>query len=247
MAPVLVGTKSRRHFLERIRGNMELDNEVKVEEDVISQSVDKAADWHSNYRPRITLWDLTGDGTNEYDLPDNWEQGFSTIRHIEYPTGEESPVLLDRDEALIWYTGVDPNGLPVQRLRFRHTHIASGEQALVQYTTRHQITADLVTVPDHEFEAVCHLGTFHAAMEIAGRLIKDFSDNDNNTFNVVNYRHTSDLFKNYAQEMFTMYCRRIGISTEMGVVEPYLRIFDLDPGPAYGQDYLTHGGFFGDE
>lgn len=227
-------TKNRQDYHNRTKGYMELDNEVQVEEDVIAHGLDTAADHHSIYRPHIRMHEITGDASNRYDLPEHWEEGFSLIRHIEYPVGEDDPVLIDPEDALVWYT-------PELKLQFKGTRINAGESALMQYTSRHILSSEVVTVPDHEFEAVCILAAHHAAMEIAGRFIKDHSEAlSRNTAGIVNFRHVSDLFKNYAQELFKLYCKRIGISTDEPTVQPHLQIFDLDPEPIYGGDYLTH-------
>lgn len=224
-------------FRERTVNNVDLPEEVDldIEQTVFDDALQSAADWHSNFRPLLRVHTITGDGSSRYDLPSQWEEGFSNIQHIEYPVDYDDPSVLDKDEYRVWLS-------PEPMLLFRNLNLDGSDTARMVYTARHRITADEVTIPDHHFEALCHLATFHACKQIAGILIKNRST-DGGTEGVFDFRSTSDMYRRFADEMFDMYCKRIGIPNKMPFVEPHFRIFNLPDEPEYGGDWTTHGGY----
>ena len=67
---------------------------------------------------RIAI-DIAGDATTDYALPVTFQKGFSRVKRVEMPAGENPPVLLKKDDD--WFIYEDPtkaSGLK-QRLRFK--------------------------------------------------------------------------------------------------------------------------------
>ena len=71
-----------------------------LEDKIISQLILDALDLFSQKLPRKVLKDITGDGTQEYDLPSDegleWDNTFSLVLSIEYPTGNVPPIFLEQ-------------------------------------------------------------------------------------------------------------------------------------------------------
>jgi len=227
-------TKDRDDYIARIQTNLNFKDAVSdVSAAEIVSCLDTAIDWYSRDRPYELVHSITGDGGNRYTLPSDWDTDFSSIVYVEFPAGEDDPTLLDEEEVFVW------TNASTTAFQFRFRDLTTSDTALVKYTRKHSITSTACTVPDTDFDAVCFLATAHAALAIAGRLIRN--KNESGMMDgLVSLRTTSDQYKSYAQEMLKMYFRRLGINPDQGV-KARLAIFDLDPMPSsWGFPWLTH-------
>lgn len=222
--------KTRDDFIANISGKLSFRNgPAEVGDSEIIQALDDAVDYYSKDTPRTKVLVLTGDGTNRYSLPTDWDESFSSIDYVEFPVGETDPVLLDQETVLIWE---DDGG---KKIQFTDLTPNSSDTLWVKYTLRHTLSDSVNTIPDAHFEAVSYLGTALAALTIAGRLLNSRSE----TQGIVNFRTTSDIYKAFSQDMLKWYFKRMGINPEKGN-RALLDIFDLDPISSTGVPYLTH-------
>ncbi len=133
------------------------DLDEELEPDPKAAFLQEAINTHSQHRPQILIVSVTGTGTFLYDLPAGWEEGFSSIESIEYPVGEQNPILLDQTKYMI-YQGIDGS-----QLRFLYDSPGATETFLLSYTARHvvatgaEIPPIATTIPDNDFDAVCNL------------------------------------------------------------------------------------------
>lgn len=215
--------KTREDFIARIQMRLKFKSSVPgAEEADIISALEAAVDRYSKDKPREKLHVITGDGTNRYALPSDWESKFSTISYIEFPAGDNAlndPSLLDAVEYLVWE---DASG---EELQFRLRDINTGSVAWMKYTLRHTLDATTNTVPDSAFEAVSFLGTGYAALDIAAQSIRNRGSSEAGG-QIINFRTSSDMYKSFASEMIKMYYQRIGASADeaqIGVIE----IFDM--------------------
>lgn len=136
----------------------------------VQEHVEEATRRYSRDRPRIAFRDYVGDGS-AYDLALNliteWVNGFSYPQAIEYPQGERPPLFLDMGEVLLYPLDSAPT-----HIRLTNTTPATGKTARVYFGVPWPIpTSDPAVdkIPATDFEAVCHLSTHHAALQLAGR------------------------------------------------------------------------------
>jgi hypothetical protein len=132
-------------------------------------AIQNALKEHSRYKPQELVYDLAGDGAAFDFLTSgltSWEKDFSKIASIEFPAGEREPVYLSDDD---WTLYLKPAG---QVLRLFNDTPQAGQTVRVNYTARHSVDDTAGTVPDADFEAVCHLAAALALMSLANRYIQ---------------------------------------------------------------------------
>jgi hypothetical protein len=113
--------------------------------------IQEALGIHSQHRPQKKVLQVTGTGAYLYDLPSDWEEGFSVVESIEYPPGEQVPAIMDQTRYML-YQQTDK-----KQLRFLYDTPGIIETFLLTYTLRHQVDLSTGTIPDADFDAVCNL------------------------------------------------------------------------------------------
>jgi hypothetical protein len=116
----------------------------------------EAVDMHSKHRPQVKVVSVTGTGNYLYDLPADWEEGFSEIESVEYPVNgldinPQVPNVLDQVRYMIY------QGASKKQLRFLYDTPGATETFLLTYTLRHSVSIATGTIPDADFNAVCNL------------------------------------------------------------------------------------------
>ncbi len=109
---------------------------------------------YSQDRPREMVSAITGAGTYEYDLPDDWTDGFSVALAMEYPAGNQIPTYVDESEWLIY------QGTAGKKLRFLSYEPTTAETINLKHTALHALsagTAGTSTVPASDQDAVINL------------------------------------------------------------------------------------------
>src|SRR5262245_32991071 len=92
---------------------------------------------YSRHRPLEKIHELVGDGVLvTHALPVAYEEGFSSIRSIEYPVGRQDPEYLDEADYGLYR---DP-ATSTLKLRFFSLVLGNAVKAYVAYTVRHQVT-----------------------------------------------------------------------------------------------------------
>jgi len=104
--------------------------------------IEEAIGIHSKHRPQEKVLQVTGPGDYLYDLPEDWEEGFSVIESVEYPAGEQPPVFLDPTQYMLY------QGASNKQIRFLYDSPETSETFLVTYTLRHSVDNNTGTIPD---------------------------------------------------------------------------------------------------
>jgi len=114
--------------------------------------INEAVRTYSADRPRKQVHEITGDGAAyDFQLPNDWETGFSQVLEVEYPAGEQEPVYLDDNDWTVYQS------ISGEVFRFLSEVPGNGEKALLTYTVSHTLTASTSTIPDSDMDAVVNL------------------------------------------------------------------------------------------
>lgn len=112
---------------------------------------------YSGLRPRERVQTLTGDGVAvTFALASDFEERFSVIAQIEYPTGRPEPVYLDA-ENWTFYRDATTGAL---KIRLLNLVLSSAVTAFITYTARHAVTEGIGavdTVPVVDRDPICDL------------------------------------------------------------------------------------------
>lgn len=228
--PTATRTRVRRVLKDTDSTNPILtDNEV-------DQAFGAALREYSKDRPRLAIGLVSGDGSAyDFTLPRLWVAGLSSIRDVEYPTGDQEPATLDPDD----YHIVDSVlGIqPVRKLRFRSTPDSGTDNIAVRYTTRHVHDDELDTVLPDDLDAVCYLAASLAALTLATKM----AGSSDSTINAdsVQYRTSSDLYRSTAKDLRARYDAHMGAGDREVPAAGGVR--DWDTGDSLGRDRLFHG------
>lgn len=225
-----MGTKTRDNFIDNVEGKLSFaSGPIAAERGEVIQAIEDAVDYYSKDSPREKIFVITGNGTNRYALPTDWDMSFSAVVYVEFPIAQSDPILLDEETILIWEDGTG------KKIQFTDVTPSTGDTLWLRYSLRHTLTDDTNSIPDSHFEGVSYLATALTALTIAGRLLNSRSD----TAGIMNFRTPSDAYKSFSKEMLTWYFKRMGINPDKGN-KALLDIFDLDSVASSGVPYLTH-------
>jgi hypothetical protein len=184
------------------------DTEIELEDDPRLALIAEAVKTYSTYRPLEVPIRTTGDGTFTYDLPDDWEDGFSEIKSIEYPADEQVPVILDPLRYIIYR---DDTGL---HLRFLADTPGTTEEFILTYTIRHTVEVDEGTIPESDFDAVVNLAASLACSAIGRKYTQDAGGS---TIAVGSEQWRSVIrYSEKAAELMNLFLKHMGIGKEVG-------------------------------
>jgi hypothetical protein len=194
--------------------------------------------------------DITADGTSDFALPqgpatppEQFEDGFSQVRAIEYPIGNNPESYVDDAD---WKMYRSPAGL---KIRLRLTTPATGDKIRVTWTLRHSpgTTGQSpvpTTVPDADFEAVSD----YAASLAAEALQAIYTQTGDSTISAdsVNYRSKAQEYASLAKSLRKRYEDHVGIEESgsggsgSSTSGPAIAIGSLYEKMGSGVDRLTH-------
>ena len=205
------------------------DTEVELEDDARLSLIAESVKTYSTYRPLEVPLRVDGDGGFTYDLPDDWEDGFSEIKSIEYPAGEQIPVILD---PLTYQLYRDDTGI---KLRFLADTPETTGEFILTYTIRHSIEEAWGTIPESDFDAVVNLATSLACTAIGRKYTQDAGGS---TIAVGSEQWRSVVrYSEKAAELMNMFLKHMGIGKEVG---PALAFGTMIKGSSWGYDKATH-------
>lgn len=150
---------------------------TQIKKNDAQQYLDNAIIFYSKLRPLNLTQDYAFSGF-EADMPDEWEQGFSVISNIRFPSTAERLTFINKDRYRIEYDGAE------YKIFFDCS--LSGDGKLI-YTKMHSFDADdyISTVPDQDAYSVCDLASAYYLLALSAR----YAQSTNPTINadVVNY------------------------------------------------------------
>ncbi|MFQ5646259.1 MAG: hypothetical protein ACE5GM_04960 [bacterium] len=214
--------------------NKKVGRSLQDEADILSEAdidnfILEALSYYSKDRPRVKVTDISGDGGYEYDLPSGWDQGFSTVKRIEYPAGERIPVYLESTD---WMIYTDTGG---KKLRLLH-HTPSGTEVIrVTYTCLYDDT-EIDLIPAGDQDAFCSL----AASLCCGSLARYYSQTSaaGLEVEVVDYPGKAAEYAGRAKELLDIYNRHLGKGRERKSAASVTD--DWDTSFSWQGDFLSH-------
>lgn len=229
--PSATRTRVRRVLMDTASTNPNLtDNEV-------DQAFESALRAYSKDRPRVVVGAMSGDGSAvDFRLPRLWIDGFSSIREIEYPAGEQTRLIVDENEYEILASVLGPQ--PTRLLHWMDTTPSSGtSNILVRYTTRHVHTDEMDSVYPDDFDALCQLAGSEAALALAAKMAA--SSDPVITSDSTNYRDGEQRWRSVAKALRERYEDHMG----QGDATPTAasKVADWDTQFSWGRDFLFHG------
>ena len=224
--------KTQADYIARIKIILQDDAQVLKSDDSELKALLSAAVnlIYEKDRPRVKTAEITGDGTKyDFDLPSGFIDGYSRMLKVEYPSGEQEPVYIAPEDWMIYDNGT------AKKFRFLDDIPSNGEKARLVYTIPHVLDGSTVTVPEGDFDAVCHLTAGLALLTMAN--VYSQSKAPTIGADVVEYRTKSDVCRALAKEQFTLYDKSMGKGTETmasGLIKEFDTRFPWD------EDLLTH-------
>ena len=226
-------------FDVNVIGVMESLSESFEVTDVIKQQI--ISEFSRDY-PREIIYTIAGAGTYTYALPstapedDEFDErylpGFSSVKSVEYPEGEQDPVYISIEKYFVKKTTESSS-----ELRFRSDSPAAGYNIEVIYTTRQGVrTSEDTTIPIDKLEAIACL----SAAALCGNLATKFAETEDSSIRVdaVEYQNKTDLWRSLQKDFYKRYKDQIPRNNKTTSA-----ICNWDTTFAgSGADYLTHPG-----
>ncbi|MCX5908472.1 MAG: hypothetical protein NTY64_15130 [Deltaproteobacteria bacterium] len=186
-----------------------------------------AINQYSKYRPAVAVADIQGNGTHDYSLPTGWNDEFSGITGVEYPSGRVPEEMLDLED---WGLYQSPTG---KKIRIRNYVPSVGETIRVTFT----ILRTATTIPTVDVESVCQLAAALCLEELANA----FAQAGDSTIDAdsVNYRTKSAEFAARAKRLMQLHKEHMGLK-ENDITPPASAVTDLNENFPGGSDRLTH-------
>ncbi len=140
-----------------------------------------------------------------FDLPGNWEIGFSTIDTIEYPIGYIPKFCLNDDDYCVYLD--DRN---VYRLKFSSPLYSA---FIINYFISHSFDFEnpyITSIPDCDFYCVCNIAAGFYLLSLASR----FGENVNPSIGLVavNYDDKSKKYRALASDLFLQAASWMGVN-----------------------------------
>ena len=184
-------------------------------------------------RPFEIVFDITGDGTQNYGLPSDFEKGFSIMESVEYPEGQVRPVM--RREGDDWFEYEDPSLSPELRLRFLTLTPSATETIRIRYTTSYILTTSTTNL-----DQIAYLALIYKTMVfILNALGSRFTQSTDATIlaDSVNYGANGQNFLFLGAEYQKQYRQIVGISRNITAAGAFA---EADIVFSHGEDLIWH-------
>lgn len=200
------------------------------------RAVDGALRQVNHDRPRRLVFDIAGDGTQDYDLGSDFQKAFSLIKSVEHPAGENPPVF--RREEDDWIPYEDPSKPAGQQLRLRFKTITptATETIRVTLSTPYVLTTQTTTIDSQSiFQAIIYKTMVTLFRALAAR----FAETADPTIaaDAVDYGGRSQNFLFLAERYETNYKGVIGIGED---TKAAFALMEVDIVFDHGEDFLMH-------
>jgi len=207
-----------------------------------TRAIKSAVDRFNKDLPREVVNDIVGDSGYDYDLPTEetkpWVDEFSYVVSVEYPSGEQNPVILDPADYTIYDNGT------AKVLRFLSMKPTSAYTIRLKHTTKWILTATSTTIEDRDAWPLACL-----AASIGLRILASYwlqTTEPNLEVDVIDYNNKSVEATLVADNLENVYRDHVGIPRigQTKNVEAGVRAAggtkDLDIDYSWGGDMLTH-------
>lgn len=225
---------NRQDYIAEVKKLVPGDNLPCGEPEIIL-AIEMAMKVHSRHRPHEIVDDIDGNGGFDYALAnlDEWSEGFSTVKEVEYPVDDtdETPDILQEEEYSIYKK---PSGT---FLRFLDDTPDTDEDIRITYTAMHTCTDEACTVVDFDEKAVQAL----AAGLFCETLATAFASDQDSTIGAdsVNEHSKAARYQTRARVLKRFYYDHVGIKE--GEAPAASVTMDWDKAPSWQSDRITHG------
>jgi hypothetical protein len=175
----------------------------------VRQALSSALLIYSRHRKRFIVTEVTATGGRLYDLPSDWQSGFSEAGFfIEYPVSDEADQVsyLSGGMCELYQT---PGAVKLRFRRVQSTDFLpkAGEKFRVHFPILHTLEAASVSIPVSDSAAVCYL----AASELCKVLSVRFAQNSSGVTqgDTMDYRNKDDKFLALSKEFYKVYAEQI--------------------------------------
>jgi hypothetical protein len=202
----------------------------------IDDAITMAVEQVNHDRPRRLVFDIAGDGTQDYKLPSDFQKAFSVPESVEHPAGENPPVFRIRDDD--WFIYEDPSQVAGEqlRLRFKGTTPTATETIRVTITTPYALTVSTSTFDSQTiFLALIYKSAVLAFRAIAAK----FAQSADPTIDAdsVDYGGRSQNYLFLAERYETNYKGVIGLGED---TKAAFSLQEVDLVFDHGEDFLMH-------
>lgn len=200
----------------------------------IDAKIQDAIAIYSKDKPRKFSKQIAGDGTKIYDLPAEWVEELSRIVEIEYPAGEDPPLIIAEETYSLYRDPTD--GL---KLRFLGYEPSTGENFNLFFLTTHTVSDTVSTVYDGDFYPVCNLASSYCLRTLAAHYAQ--TSESSIGADAVAYRDKSKQYTELAKELELKYNQAMGKHTEEEKTRKFASSTkDFDTNLIDGTPHLTH-------
>jgi hypothetical protein len=223
---------TKQNYIEAI--DSLVGGEIPLGEGDKEIAINMAVKKHSKHRPRIVVQDFDGDGGFDYAISGfaSWSDGFSVIKHVEYPVDDEdeTPDILQDDA---WMIYEKPAG---KQLRFLEDKPTSAEDFRVTYTALHSCSYSACTIESFDEEALQVLCAAH----FCDMLATYYAQSQDGTIAADSVDHTSKSrdYAARAKAYRKMYFDHLGIKEGQAPAASVSR--DQDLKGSWASEKLTH-------
>lgn len=202
----------------------------------IEQIIQSSLDEVSLDVPLELVKDIAGDGTQDYQLPTEFEDQYSDIVFVEHPADENPPVFREKDDDWFFYKNpTKPEGEQL-RLRFKASSPSATEVIRVTFTTPYNLTSSLTNLTRRSSLAL----EYKTLNQIFRALAAHFSQSSNPTIDAdaVDYAGRSQNYLFLAERSLNTYKKIAGLIATQ--VKPAQSLKDIDIIFSHGEDFLFH-------
>jgi len=207
------------------------DDATFIASEDIDDHAQQALTEYSLKRPCEKVDEFAGDGGYDYDLPDDWVQGFSYYKQIEYPYDEQNPSYIQKEDWCVFLKLV--GSIQTYVLRFLGLSPSASEYVRATYVIPHSLAEDASTIYPNDIEAFCSLVTAYCLRAMANRLIQ--TSDSTIAADVVNYAAKSSAAASRAKEFYQKYLAQLGEEALASV-----GVKEFDTGFVWDEQYLSH-------
>lgn len=197
----------------------------------IDDHAQQALTEYSLKRPCEKVDEFAGDDGYDYDLPDDWVQGYSYYKLIEYPYDEQDPTYIQKEDWCVFLKLV--NSTETYVLRFKGFSPSASEYVRATYIIPHTLGASSSTIYANDVEAFCSLVTAYCLRAMANKLVQ--TSDSTIAADVVNYAAKSSAAASRAKEFYQKYLQQLGEEALASI-----GIKEFDTGFVWNEQYLSH-------
>lgn len=216
-------------FADRVR-----DSGAKFTPAQIDRAIVEAVKRYARVRPVEAVQDYAGDGaTFDWALPAGWVADLSTVRSVEYPTGQRPASLLEADDWQFYRVST-----AVQNIRLITLTPSAGQTLRITWTKPHLVDVSGSTVPAQDEEAIANLAAAIGLRQLAAYYANTVDPTI--AADSVNYRSKSSDYVKLASELEQQYREHMGIKDKDAETLAGGVFVDVDRTNSLNQDQLTH-------